>query len=348
MNCLRSIVLGVDFSSCSASALKQAIRIVTWNGAKLHVIHIVERAFHMDLVNIAAGLDPSQIVADAREAWREFIVDIPEASELELQVEIGHPVAAIVRQAREQAADLLVLGAHGMLGHRSGTGTVATACVRKAMTKVLLVREPHAVPFKSVVACIDFSETSFRALKQAVRVATQDGARLHVLHVFYGPGNTLHDRARTGLGTADYGKQYRDSLRHQLEEFSKPLLEEMRDLPHQYEVFTFPNYGTGITDFARQVNADLVVLGTRGRTNLRDILWGSTAERVVRDAPCSVLAVKPAGFEHPLALAKESRSFKPQSDRATPGAQVALTGGREDAADPTAGRGSAPKETPAA
>jgi len=302
MNRLQSIVFGVDFSSCSASALKQAIRIAAWNRAQLHVIHIAERSFHMDLVDIAAGLDPSHLVTDAREAWREFITDIPEASELELRVEIGHPVASMVRHAREHAADLLVLGTHGDLGHRSGTGTVATACVRKAMTKVLLVREPHAEPFKSVVACIDFSETSFTALEQAVRVATQDGARLHVLHVFHGPWHTLHDRARTALGTAEYERQYRDSLRHQLEEFSKPLLEEMRDLPHQYDVFSFPSYGSGITDFAQQVSADLVVLGTRGRTNLRDILWGSTAERVVRDAPCSVLTVKPAGFEHPLAL----------------------------------------------
>ncbi|MBM4361664.1 MAG: universal stress protein, partial [Deltaproteobacteria bacterium] len=39
--------------------------------------------------------------------------------------------------------------------------------------------------------------------------------------------------------------------------------------------------------------ADLVVLGTRGRTNLRDLFLGSTAERVVRECPCSVLAVPP-------------------------------------------------------
>lgn len=348
MNRLQSIVLGVDFSSCSAAALQQAIRIAAWNRAKLQVIHIVERAFHMDLVDIAAGLDPSHVVADAQEAWREFIADIPAASELELRVEIGHPVAAIVRQAREHAADLLVLGSHGMLGHRSGTGTVATACVRKAMTKVLLVREPHTAPFKTVVACIDFSETSFRAMEQAVRVATQDGARLHVLHVFYGPWYTRHDGARTALGAADDERQYRDSLRHQLEEFSKPLFKEMRDLPHQYEVFTFPSYGAGITDYAQQVNADLVVLGTRGRTNLRDILWGSTAERVVRDAPGSVLTVKPAGFEHPLALAKELRSFDIETDRAASGSGVALAGGREVAADSAAGQASAPNEGPTA
>jgi len=64
-------------------------------------------------------------------------------------------------------------------------------------------------------------------------------------------------------------------------------------------LFDFPGHGRGITEFARQVGADLVVLGTRGRTNLRDLLLGSTAERVVRDAPCSILTVKPDELEDP-------------------------------------------------
>jgi nucleotide-binding universal stress UspA family protein len=57
----------------------------------------------------------------------------------------------------------------------------------------------------------------------------------------------------------------------------------------------------GIADYAARVGADLTVLGTRGKTNLRDILLGSTAERVLAESRCSVLAVKPAGFHHPLA-----------------------------------------------
>jgi nucleotide-binding universal stress UspA family protein len=46
-------------------------------------------------------------------------------------------------------------------------------------------------------------------------------------------------------------------------------------------------------DYAREKAIELVVVGTIGRTNLREILLGSTAERVVRDSPCSVLAVRP-------------------------------------------------------
>jgi nucleotide-binding universal stress UspA family protein len=45
--------------------------------------------------------------------------------------------------------------------------------------------------------------------------------------------------------------------------------------------------------YATDSGADLVILGTRGKTNLRDVLLGSTAEHVVQDAQCSVLVTKP-------------------------------------------------------
>lgn len=45
-----------------------------------------------------------------------------------------------------------------------------------------------------------------------------------------------------------------------------------------------------------QLHADLIVLGTKGKTNLKYVLLGSTAERLLRDVPCSVLAIKPPGF----------------------------------------------------
>lgn len=46
-----------------------------------------------------------------------------------------------------------------------------------------------------------------------------------------------------------------------------------------------------IVEYTREIGADLIVLGTRGRTNLRYVMAGSTAERLLRELPCSVLAV---------------------------------------------------------
>ena len=57
--------------------------------------------------------------------------------------------------------------------------------------------------------------------------------------------------------------------------------------------FRTPVYRSGVLEFAALVNADVVAVGTRGRSNLRDVVLGSTAEKVLRDSVCAVLAVKP-------------------------------------------------------
>jgi nucleotide-binding universal stress UspA family protein len=299
----QSIVVGVDFTPCSTVALTQAMRIAERSRATVQAVHVIEALVVMDLEE---ALSPHQadvregLVRDAREAWHGLTGDVPGASALELEVEIGSPLAAILRRVRERSADLLVLGTHGTSPPDRGAGTLATACVRKASASVLLIRDQHLGPFGSVVACVDFSATSRRALEQAVRMAAHDGAALHVLHVFHAPWHRLHYRAPTPQVSPDYQKQYRDGLRRRLQAFCEPFLPEMAKLATHYELFDYPGHGAGISEFVRQLDGALVVLGTRGRTNLRDLLLGSTAERVVRDAPCSILAVKPEGFEHPL------------------------------------------------
>jgi nucleotide-binding universal stress UspA family protein len=299
----RSIVVGVDFTACSATAIRQAVRLAELVRASIHSVHVIEKLVVTDLEE---ALSPVQadvraaLVRDVRKAWPDFTANIPGASALELAVEIDNPVAAILRLVRERSAELLVLGTHGTSSPDRGVGALATACVRKASSSVLLVRESQVGPFRSVIACVDFSDTSRKALEQAARMAVRDGAALHVLHVFDAPWHRLHYRAPTPQASADYQKQYRDALRRRLQAFAESVAPETAPLTARYELFDYNGYAAGISEFVKQVDGDLVVLGTRGRTNLRDILLGSTAERVIRDTPCSVLAVKPEGFEHLL------------------------------------------------
>ena len=56
----------------------------------------------------------------------------------------------------------------------------------------------------------------------------------------------------------------------------------------------------GWVDFQKTSGADLLVLGTRGRTKLKRLLLGTIAESIVRESTCSLLAIKPAGFDYPL------------------------------------------------
>lgn len=211
----------------------------------------------------------------------------------------------ILRCARENKADLLVMGAFGNRQPDVGLGTVASACVRKSMTDVLLVRDSMGqmgnAPFKTILAAVDFSPTSLRAVERAALFAAKDGAELHLLHVFSPPWGELHYSAPSPLAPPHQQKEYRDALGRRLAEFCRPALEPHASVRTKMSVYDYSGHRSGIAEYAGKVGADLVVLGTRGRTNLRDLLLGSTAEKTLEESKCSILAVKPEGFHHPLA-----------------------------------------------
>lgn len=293
MEQLASIVVGVDFSPCSAAAFRQAVRIAAWNRAALLAVHVIDVQVMLsrdDRERVA--LISSSMTEVARKAWERFAPETPREG-VEFQVVVGDARAELNRLVGERKADLLVLGTHGRT-HHGRTGTLATNLVRTAPTRVMLVREAHTGSFRSIVACIDFSPTSREALGAASRVAIQDGAALHALHVHQ---PLLSPISMEGLIMVPpdpaFEEQYRKDLRAQLETFAAQPEPEVKWAKPEIALVEDYSHGAGIIRYANQVQADLVVLGTRGRTTLRDLLMGSTAERVVRDAPCSVLAIKP-------------------------------------------------------
>jgi len=305
---ISSIVVGTDFTPCSAVALRQAIRIGAWSKAKVHVVHVIDTIV---VIELETALSPMQqgirdsLVKDADKAWADFAKDIPGAAGLPIEVSINNRIVGILRRAREDRADLIVMGAFGNCAPAVGMGTVATACVRKSMTDVLLVRDTRpdmgAAPFKTIVVAVDFSPTSLRAVERAAMFAAKDEAELHLLHVFAAPWHQFHYRAPTPLTQTHEQKQYRDGLERRLAGFCRPALEPYETLRTKTAVFDYNGHRSGIVEYASNVGADLIVLGTRGRTNLRDLLLGSTAEKALAESMCSVLAVKPEGFSHPLA-----------------------------------------------
>ena len=296
MDSLKSLVVGVDFTDGSKSALAEAVRIAGWNRAALRAVHVVESLVLADLEEAIGTADPAlreNVLEDTRKAWREFAATVPGSESVEFDLRIDQPIEGVAASVEAFRADLLVMGLQGT-GEGSGAGTVATHAVRRSRVKTMLVREDHAGPFRRIVVAVDFSPTSRDALFAAMRLAAQDGAEVHAVHVFNPPWLRLHYRSATPQATSDYRKQFMDALSRRLESFCVPDDPETRWVKPSFHVFENRNHGHGIVEFAIANGADLVVLGTRGRANLRDFFLGSTAERVVRNAPCSVLAVPPS------------------------------------------------------
>ena len=146
--------------------------------------------------------------------------------------------------------------------------------------------KPLEFKIEKILVPLDFSPASTEALDYAVSLAKQFHAAIHLVHV-YPP-----DEASSVPGAAH--------LRLQSAEAIERLNEELTDI-HRKHVQTFRPENCHIRagrpyeqiiNLAREINADLIALSTRGHSGLKHLLLGSTAERVVRSAPCPVLVTR--------------------------------------------------------
>lgn len=137
-----------------------------------------------------------------------------------------------------------------------------------------------------LVAC-DFSEHSAAALDCALDLARVLGAKVRVLNVYHRPVEALSPYEIPLPETVV--RDIRQGAERRLEEILRSASTE--GVPTEVMVLE-GSAAEAISDAARALPADLIVMGTRGLTGLKHVLLGSVAERTVRIAPCPVLTVK--------------------------------------------------------
>lgn len=139
-----------------------------------------------------------------------------------------------------------------------------------------------------ILFATDFSDGSSLALPYAVDMAKRYSAKLYFVHVIYDVAKT------TGwyVPHVSMDEMYKDMEKSARTELEKTFIEEMGDSKDVEHVVLRGTPYEEITKFAETNNMDIIVLGTQGRKGLDRMLFGSTAEQVVRHAPCPVLSVR--------------------------------------------------------
>jgi nucleotide-binding universal stress UspA family protein len=130
----------------------------------------------------------------------------------------------------------------------------------------------------------DFSETADEALEYARRLGAHVGASLHLLHVIKEPLLAEGLAAEANTTTASFNDEAdaaRSALAH-------------RSTGTASAEFVVGDAVANIVAHASRLSADLIVMGTNGRTGIAHLLVGSVAEHVVRTAPCPVVTVRTA------------------------------------------------------
>ncbi len=142
--------------------------------------------------------------------------------------------------------------------------------------------------FKTILFATDFSEGSDFAFKSALSLARKFDSKLLIVHIINEPVDLR------GFYVPHISF---DKLEEEIEQGAEKLMEKfcrthLEDFSH-YETFVLPGIPYDeIIKTAVQFNADLIVLGTHGRTGLDHVLFGSTAEKVVRKSPVPVMTIR--------------------------------------------------------
>lgn len=284
---MKQILIASDLSERSQPALRRAVSLARQFGARLLLLHVVDDDQPQALVEAASRATEATL----REALRDVPVgDLAAAPTV--SVIAGDPFQAIADQAERHQAALIVMGTHRkrLLGDIF-TGTTIERVMRLAGRPVLMVNRDSDASYAKVLAATDLSEPSAHALLTARDLGLLDPARASVIHGFQPLGEGMMayagvERERIDEHVMNNDRQARSAAAEFLRELGFEGL-SARLLVEKGPPFAAIDAGV------RQLQPDLLVIGTRGHGGLKHVLLGSVADEVLRKVNCDVLAVPP-------------------------------------------------------
>ena len=296
METFRQVFVAIDFSPASDEALRRAHERAVTTGAKLAVCHIVPNELRSNLlfphISRIAALNFPLEIKDIAEAASVRVTEITGQveGEFELIVDDGTPQALILTTAENWHADLIIMGSHGQTSAANVLlGSVTDSVIRHAHCPVLIVRPGERTD--RIVAGTDFSDPALSAIKVAADEAHRVGGELTIVHsldLVWSPA--AYPAMAFGGAPFNISPEQIEELRVIA---TQRLEESLKQLGVTGETLvTTGSAGTALIEIASERKADLIVVGTIGRTGLRRALLGSVAETVAKGAPCSVLIVR--------------------------------------------------------
>jgi nucleotide-binding universal stress UspA family protein len=260
-----------------------------WNAELIvfHVLGVPTRGFSPFVTDTRTGetetADPDYldwVVEEMKNTYDLFLGD----SDARIEAIVGVPHREILRKARAEDVDLIVMGAHtreedlGASRYRAVVGSTMQKVAKAARCPVVIISRPCTTCWKlfsNIVVASDFSKAAHNAFLFGYQLAKEVGANLHLFHAI--------DISTNGAG------QIQGEARGKIDKNYIPLMKDFSD--YDLEIWEGNPY-VEILKFAREKQADLIVMAHHTRELDPELaLLGSTVEQVVLRASCPVASV---------------------------------------------------------
>jgi nucleotide-binding universal stress UspA family protein len=323
----KNILYVVESPEACKPSLERAVTLAENNQARLMVVDVVDV---VDRVTAGIGMPEggpisadlqAAIVSEHGRRLESLIDPYLKRVEIKTRVLIGVPFLEIIREVMRNSHDLVIKipETHNWLGQLFGSDDMHL--LRKCPCPVWLIKAGVTTNYRRILATVDVNDAyptaklkSQRALNQqilemAVLLALSDSAELHIMHAWEPIGesamrgvfmSTSEEKITTYIERV---KQRHaaglDALLHELtSKLGKKTLNYVKPQSHLVK----GSARKEIPALTKQIEADLIVMGTVARTGVPGFIIGNTAETILNQIDCSVLAVKPPGFQTPVSV----------------------------------------------
>lgn len=284
--------VGIDFGDHGEKVLVSAASLARQSGAAIDLIHVLRPppVYDRVLASVQSAPDLDAAASVAAERLDELAARAPLAGlTVRSHVGVGRPDVELVRIVGEAGDDLIVLGPSS----RDSSpwlriGRTAERVLRTASMPVLIAKKPLDATPRRIVAMTDFSDASAHALVEAASLARSWGAELVLIHVLE-PIIFLQGWGAKLAGGSDIYAVDPADLEPEWEAILGRL--DLDGVTLRHETAKGEVVPTLVAR-ADALEADLVVLGTHGRTGLSHALLGSVAQSVLEETPLPVLVVR--------------------------------------------------------
>ena len=262
-----------------------------------HVLGIPSRGYSPFITDVRTGEimepDPDYIEWVKEEMKNTYDTLLEDSESAVIEAAVGVPYREILRKARKEDIDLIIMGSHtrqedvGATRYRSIVGSTMQRVAKSARCPVVIISRPCTTCWKlfsNIVFGTDFSKASDYAYQWAYKLAKEVGAKLHLFHA-------------CDLNTSSTGKvvdqaEIENQITKAKEKIEKRYISRMNGYDnYEMEVREGIPY-VEILKFAREKTGDLIVMAHHTKEiNPEDAVLGSTVEQVVLRSACPVASV---------------------------------------------------------
>ncbi|MFM9850341.1 MAG: universal stress protein [Hyphomicrobiaceae bacterium] len=276
------LLAATDLSPRSDRAIDRAVQLAGAWKAHLTVLHVVSDELPRSVLR-AAIAEAEQILQAQVATWRQGSVDV------EHVVVKGHDYEAIIARAQKEDAKFVVMGTHRKtLLREHWFGTTVDQVVRHGDRPVLVVRQKPLRTYDKIMVAVDFSRPSRQALEFALLLFP--GAQFTVLHAYDVPFKAFLTDPRTAKA---FARRHERDMTLLIENVVADLKTRFGEVTCEITPVLERGFATNVVHAqVKELKPDLVVVGTHGRSGLRQALLGSVAQDLISTLAGDVLAVR--------------------------------------------------------